>query len=341
MAELPRITVVTALLMNACAAALRFYTRRVPFRRGRGLFIRIIEYFKRRGWPPPLIRIGNGGLVMEFEPSLLGWTLFERGEWEPEQTDVVQRLLKPGAVVINVGANTGYYALLTAAVVGRAGHVHAFEIQPAMLEILSRNVRRNGLDATVTIVAKGCFSSAGKATIEQRGDPGSARVSLHGKGIEISLITLDAYVAAVQPSRIDLILIDAEGADFEILKGAKDVLARYHPFVIAETHHLGAFGGSEDETLRIHGGNAVHGERAHRRVFARHPIHASMTTRSCMAELPDITVVTPSFHQGAFLEAALRRERRIVRQRAVRESFSLELQPERFLACDREIIASA
>ncbi len=107
-------------VMNACASALRVYTHLVPFARGRGAFIRVIEHLKRWGWPPPLIPIGHG-LVMEFEPSLIGWTLFERGEWEPAQTALFLSLLSPGAVVLNVGANTGYYTLLAAAAVGSGG----------------------------------------------------------------------------------------------------------------------------------------------------------------------------------------------------------------------------
>ena len=93
--------------MSACASVRSGYTHHMPFRRGRGVFSRFIEFFKRRGWPPPLTQIG-GGLVMEFEPSLLGWTLFEKGEWEPQQTALFLLLVEPGDVVLNLGTNTGY-----------------------------------------------------------------------------------------------------------------------------------------------------------------------------------------------------------------------------------------
>ena len=260
-------------VMNALTAGLRLYTHRVPFHRGRGAFIRVIEFLKRRGWPPPLTDIGHG-LVMEFEPSLLGWTLFERGQWEPEQSALFLSLLRPGAVVINVGANTGYYTLLAARIVGERGHVHAFEIQPAILEILTRNVVRNRRERVVSVVASGCFSSAGEATVEHHGDPGSARVSLTGQGIKVPLITLDAYAEAAGVDRVDVILIDAEGADFEILKGAAGVLARHRPAVIAEAHHLQVFGGSEDELCAFmtglgYVGQPMNGEFSRDIVFTR------------------------------------------------------------------------
>lgn len=230
-------------IVGALAAGLRVYTKHVPFKRGRGAFIRIIEMLKRRGWPPPLIPIGQGA-VMEFEPSLLGWTLFERGEWEPEQTAAILELLRPGSVVLNVGANTGYYALLAGAKVGASGHVHAFEIQPRIAEILRRNVARNGLEQVITVVEAGCFSEKGEAFIESHGDPGAARISFAGEGKMVPLTTVDAYLGT---GRADLLIIDTEGADFEILKGAGATLEAFHPVVIAEVHHLAAFGGSEGE----------------------------------------------------------------------------------------------
>jgi FkbM family methyltransferase len=233
-------------IMTALLWGLRIYTRYVPFRRGRGAFIRLIEFLKRRGWPPPLIQVGEG-VAMEFEPSLLGWTLFERGHWEPHQTSVFLSLLEPGDVVVNVGANTGYYALLAAIRVGRQGHVYAFEIQPRMIAVLRRNIARNGLDELVTVAEAGCFSSEGRAGIEQHGDPGSARIDFASGGVQVPLVTLDHYAETAALDRVDLVLIDTEGADFEVLKGASGMLERYHPTVIAEVHHLSAFGGSEEE----------------------------------------------------------------------------------------------
>ncbi len=93
----------------------------------------------------------------------------------------------------------------------------------------------------------GCFSSAGEAVIEPHGDPGSARVAFQGEGVRVPLVTLDQYAKTAAIDRVDVILIDTEGADFEILKGASGLLAAHHPAVIAEVHHLHAFGGSETE----------------------------------------------------------------------------------------------
>ncbi|HEX7153847.1 MAG TPA: FkbM family methyltransferase [Thermoanaerobaculia bacterium] len=231
------------LITGALFTLLRLYTRYVPFHRGRGAMIRPLEWLKRRGWEAPVTPLG-GGLVMELEPSLLGWTVFEEGVWEEAQTRIVRELLRPGDVVLNVGANTGYYTLIAAAAVGPHGAVHAFEIQPAMTAILRRNIARNRL-TNITVVESGCFSREGEAFIHKPGDPGSARIAFAGEGVRVPLTTIDRYAAALP--RVDVILIDTEGADLDVLKGATGVLERCHPAVLAEAHHLEAFGGSEAE----------------------------------------------------------------------------------------------
>lgn len=230
--------------MNLILAALRLYTRYSPFKRGRGLFISMITLGTRIGLRAPTVEIAPG-LVMEFEPSLLGWTVFEKGAWEPEQTRLIIDMMTPSGIVFDIGANTGYYALLASSAVGPSGQVHAFEMQPAMSAILRRNVRRNGL-GNVRVVDAACWSAPGEAAIEPHGDPGSARLGFFTGGVRVPLTTIDDYVATAGVSRLDFLLVDAEGADFEILKGAATVLERFRPAVLAEVHHLGAFRGSED-----------------------------------------------------------------------------------------------
>ncbi len=106
---------------------------------------------------------------------------------------------------------------------------------------MSRNNLQN-----VTVVEAARWSAAGQATIEAHGDPGSARLDFAGSGVRVSLITVDDYVRAAGLSRLDFILIDTEGADFEVLKGAVASLDRFRPAVLAEAHHLTSFGASEE-----------------------------------------------------------------------------------------------
>lgn len=235
-------------LVRLLFGALRIYTDCVPFARGRGFFIRAIRGLQRLGAPPPRCNLAEG-VSIEFESSLVGWTIFETGSWEPIETAVIRSLLRPGHVVINVGANTGYYTIIAASEVGPSGHVYAFEIQTDIAEILRRNVEHNRFGETVTIIGAGCYSAEGTAFLHAKGDPGAARIAFSGNGTQVPLTTLDRFATIHDLQRLDLIVIDTEGADFEVLKGGENVLRRFRPAVIVELDHLATFGATEDQLL--------------------------------------------------------------------------------------------
>src|SRR5262249_22532414 len=141
----------------------RLYLRHIPTKRGRGFFERALRRGLARGWQPPVVRT-RYGFAMEFEPSLVGRCLLVNGSWEQEQTEVLLGWMHPGDVVLNVGANSGYYALLAAKQVGPPGRVYAFDIQREMCTLVQRNARLNGFH-NLTTVNKGCWSGQGKAGI--------------------------------------------------------------------------------------------------------------------------------------------------------------------------------
>jgi ubiquinone/menaquinone biosynthesis C-methylase UbiE len=82
-----------------------------------------------------------------------GW--LERPEREDEEApskalDALE--LKPGMVVADIGAGSGYYASRIAKRVGPAGRVIATDIQPGMIEILDRRIRMEGLSNITTVL---------------------------------------------------------------------------------------------------------------------------------------------------------------------------------------------
>jgi len=62
-----------------------------------------------------------------------------------------RRHIRPGTVVLDVGANFGQMAVLFAKLVGPRGHVHAFEAEPFVGRILQKNIEANGVSELVTI----------------------------------------------------------------------------------------------------------------------------------------------------------------------------------------------
>ena len=70
---------------------------------------------------------------------------FAAGTYEPPVQQALADCLKPGDVVLDVGANVGFIAVIAAKLVGPAGRVVAFEPVPENARLVRRNARLNGL----------------------------------------------------------------------------------------------------------------------------------------------------------------------------------------------------
>jgi cyclopropane fatty-acyl-phospholipid synthase-like methyltransferase len=84
-----------------------------------------------------------------------GAAWLERPEREDEEapSKALDALgLKPGMVVADIGAGSGYYASRMARSVGPTGKVYATDIQPAMIDILNRRIKLEGLDNMTAVL---------------------------------------------------------------------------------------------------------------------------------------------------------------------------------------------
>ena len=66
------------------------------------------------------------------------------GEYEPVETKLILELVKPGAAILDIGANIGYYSLLFAKLIGPSVQVYAFEPDPYSYDLLQQNILENG-----------------------------------------------------------------------------------------------------------------------------------------------------------------------------------------------------
>lgn len=162
-----------------------------------------------------LIRTGSNALV------------YYQGRSEPEVSDLLAKLLRPGMVFLDVGAHTGEYSLLAARAVGPTGRVHAFEPQAVLREAVARNLRLNGLEQ-VTIHPLAVADVAGEMRFAERHDPSVSSLTRDGSAnsgreIVVQATTLDEQAEAIG-GRIDLIKMDIEGAEPLAFRGARRLL---------------------------------------------------------------------------------------------------------------------
>ena len=166
---------------------------------------------------------------------------FVYGAWEPELTRTFASTVKQGMTVIDIGAHIGYYTLLFAKCVGSSGRVFSFEPLPTNFALLQKNVQLNNLRQVQTF-NQAVFSRAGEITIsvpDDQPNSGNGSVCLD-KGVQqfrVNAVLLDAFCEEFL-IRPDVLKMDVEGAEYEVLMGAKRVIAQFRPKLLIELHHF-------------------------------------------------------------------------------------------------------
>ena len=177
---------------------------------------------------------------------LLGKRLAERRERR-----FFRQQISPGMVVLDVGANIGFYTSLFADLVGPTGGVHSFEPDPLSFGILKHRTARHG-NVTANQAAVG--DRSGSITLFcNRSNRADNRVHASlgeetAETVEVPLTTLDDYCRDIP--RIDAVKMDIQGAEVAALRGFRQTLARTGPrwlLIEFSPEHLRAAGsGPED-----------------------------------------------------------------------------------------------
>jgi FkbM family methyltransferase len=168
--------------------------------------------------------------------------LYVCGSFEPNEFAFLDRVLHPGMIFIDVGANDGYYTLFAARRVGSTGRVVAVEPSSRERVNLKRNITRNRLD-NVTVVSAALASACGVADLCLAQGVHAGHNTL-GKfahdGVQadrlqrVDVATLDKVTADLQLEGIDFIKIDVEGAEASVIDGAHHVLSKMRPMILLE-----------------------------------------------------------------------------------------------------------
>ena len=146
--------------------------------------------------------------------------LMTTGFWEIWITQAMARLLRPGMVVADVGANLGYYTVLMAEAVGPKGRVFAYEPNPAIAALLERTVSINGY-TTATVDRRAVAGQSGQTVHFQvpAGTPMNASIVAAPDGVTGLIQTITVTLDDALPQRVDFLKIDVEGAEYQVWRG--------------------------------------------------------------------------------------------------------------------------
>ncbi len=164
----------------------------------------------------------------------------------------LQEFIPEGSLVIDVGANVGFFALRFAQWVGLRGEVVAIEPEDRNYQALIAALKREGLSGRVRAMKAVAAAAAGPMFLEiNQLHPADHKLSRDGTGVAVEAVRLDDLVSDKRALRPSLVKIDVQGAEMLVLQGAPDILRLAAPALFIELHEEGLqrFGASVSAIL--------------------------------------------------------------------------------------------
>ena len=153
------------------------------------------------------------------------------GDRELQLKYILDKEIKSGYRIIDLGANLGYYPLIEYQLLKGKGKIFALEPSPLNFKTLEKNIRHNGADDLIETFQYAGGEKAGKekfylsthsnvnTMIPKEYSTGKQSLGIEGKYIEVDVIELSSFIENV--GKIDLIRMDIEGYEVEVFKGLK------------------------------------------------------------------------------------------------------------------------
>jgi len=156
------------------------------------------------------------------------------GEYCPDEWRMLKQIIRPGMTVVEVGANMGTHSVDMARACA-PGPFYAFEPQPRIFQILCANLALNDIGNALAY-PEGCGEAEGEAVVPLvdyagRGNFGGVALQAAGaRGIKVRIRALDSF----ELPACGLIKIDVEGFEPQVLRGARQTIARCRPILYVE-----------------------------------------------------------------------------------------------------------
>jgi len=172
------------------------------------------------------------------EPSR---AIFTTGNYEPNEFFMLSQVIRPGMIFVDAGANMGLYTLFAARKIGESGTVLAIEPSTCECGRLLKNLEINSL-SNVRLLRSALSDSRSEVDLLVAEDERSGHNTLGAFLYDTPLASketvrterLDDIVLQEGLSRVDIVKLDVEGAEFFALKGAVGILERFHPLLLPE-----------------------------------------------------------------------------------------------------------
>lgn len=208
-----------------------------------------------------VIHSGKGQAYFVDPVSHFGAELAETKIYEPVLTQLLETLLRPGDVFVDIGANEGYFSVLASSLVG-AGKVYSVEPQSRLIPVIKENLRLNACQ-NVSVFQLALSDREGGATLHLTPSTNTGAASFYrhwkvgGYSERVETTSLDMFFRANGLSKVRLVKVDCEGAEALVISGAIQTLAQrgieflsvdFHPNIVGNDIPV-----SIDSSLRAQG----------------------------------------------------------------------------------------
>jgi FkbM family methyltransferase len=256
-------------LKSVSRSLFRWYLSKVPLRDGKAYFYEKFHPGLRPEERLLTVTLDQGfRMRLDLEDAEQRKVYFFGHYHERYEAALVARLLDPGEVFWDIGANVGYFSLVAAARVQAAGQVVAFEPGAAALARLTENVSLNPFK-NIRIFNLAVADADGEATLYRAEGIADSSASLFAAaagaagGETCATVALDGFLNQEKLAPPDFVKLDVEGAELAALQGAAGILADSRPLLLVEMEekNLGAAGASKaaiQTFLQDYGYRAAH-----------------------------------------------------------------------------------
>jgi len=170
----------------------------------------------------------------------------EKRDFTPNrEEDILQHFTpKLGDVVVDVGAHIGRYTIISSKLAGPNGTVIAIEADPDNFDLLNENIALNGLSNVLPINCA-AYSKQIEITLYRQSSSSvyssviTTRAPENHNYVKVPARTLDEILHLNGIRKVNWIKIDVEGAEFEVLKGAAQLLSKSDDLsILVEIHNI-------------------------------------------------------------------------------------------------------
>lgn len=203
--------------------------------RGKG---RLAEQILRHAKTETLKCTPLHGLEIHLRRSQRIERLMWAGAYERTLVALLKKIVKPSMTVMDVGANIGYIAAIAAGLAGQGGCVHAFDPNPDCYARLQLNLAAFPQAHAHQVALSDSVGTLPFYLSENSEEQGWGSLlddaTAVRQAMDVAVTTIDDFVTKLGIRRVHLIKMDIEGNEMHALRGARKLIGRDHPAIIAE-----------------------------------------------------------------------------------------------------------